>query len=61
MVFTLISKKHIISKGNAAGAGDQVGTVLYSRGVLNAAYMVEAARTAQAIHGVSDYNSRYDA
>jgi branched-chain amino acid transport system substrate-binding protein len=47
-------QEHIISKGNAAGAGDQVGTVLYSRGVLNAAYMIEAARTAQKIHGVSD-------
>ena len=47
-------KKHVLDAGKAAGAGDQVGTVLYSRGVLNAAYMVEAARTAQKIHGVSN-------
>jgi branched-chain amino acid transport system substrate-binding protein len=47
-------QKHIIDAGKAAGAGDQVGAVLYSRGVLNAAYLVEAIRTAQKIHGVSD-------
>ena len=47
-------QKHIIDAGKAAGAGDQVGAVLYSRCVLNAAYLVEAIRTAQKIHGVSD-------
>ena len=45
---------HVIDAGNAAGAGDQVGTILYSRGMLNAAYMVAAIRTAQKIHGVAD-------
>ena len=47
-------QKHVIDAGNAAGAGDQVGTILYSRGMLNAAYMVEAIRTAQKIHGAGD-------
>ena len=47
-------QKYVLDAGNAAGAGDQVGSVLYSRGVLNAAYLVESIRTAQKIHGVAD-------
>ena len=44
----------MIDAGNAAGAGDQVGTILYSRGMLNVSHLVEAIRTAQEIHGVAD-------
>jgi branched-chain amino acid transport system substrate-binding protein len=36
-------KKYVIDAGKAAGAGDQVGTVLYSRGMYAAMLAVEAA------------------
>ena len=42
---------HVVDKGLAAGAGDQIGTVLYNRGVYAAMLAAEAARTAQEIHG----------
>ncbi|SET68624.1 ABC transporter substrate-binding protein [Oceanicella actignis] len=45
-------KKYVIDAGKAAGAGDQVGTVLYNRGLYAAMLAAEAARTAQKIHGV---------
>jgi branched-chain amino acid transport system substrate-binding protein len=44
---------YVIDRGLAAGAGDQIGTVLYSRGVYAAMLAAEAARTAQEIHGVA--------
>ncbi len=44
---------HVVDKGLAAGAGDQIGTVLYNRGLYAAMLAAEAARTAQEIHGVS--------
>jgi branched-chain amino acid transport system substrate-binding protein len=44
-------KKYVYDAGKAAGAGDQTGTVLYNRGLYAAMLAVEAARTAQAIHG----------
>lgn len=47
-------KKYVVDAGNAAGAGDQVGTVLYNRGMYAAMLAVEAAKTAQAIHGIAD-------
>ena len=47
-------KKHVVDAGKAAGAGDQVGTVLYNRGIYAAMLVAEAARTAQEIHGVTD-------
>ncbi|MGI9394921.1 MAG: ABC transporter substrate-binding protein [Boseongicola sp.] len=47
-------RAHVIDKGLAAGAGDQVGTVLYNRGVYAAMLAAEAARKAQEIHGVAD-------
>lgn len=47
-------KKYVVDAGNAAGAGDQVGTVLYNRGMYAAMLAVEAAKTAQAIHGTAD-------
>ncbi|MFD1510353.1 ABC transporter substrate-binding protein [Lacimonas salitolerans] len=46
-------KEHVIDKGLAAGAGDQVGSVLYNRGLYAAMLAAEAAKTAQEIHGVS--------
>ncbi|MEM8752392.1 MAG: ABC transporter substrate-binding protein, partial [Pseudomonadota bacterium] len=45
---------HVVDKGLAAGAGDQIGTVLYNRGIYAAMLAVEAARTAQEIHGTAD-------
>ncbi|KKL77056.1 hypothetical protein LCGC14_2038710 [marine sediment metagenome] len=44
-------KANVHEKGLAAGAGDQVGSVLYNRGVYAAMLAVEAARLAQEIHG----------
>ena len=41
----------------AAGAGDQIGTVLYNRGMYAAVLAVEAARTAQEIHGTAAINA----
>ncbi|MGF1501027.1 MAG: ABC transporter substrate-binding protein [Paracoccaceae bacterium] len=46
-------KTHVYDKGLAAGAGDQMGTVLYNRGMQAAMLAVEAAKTAQEIHGVT--------
>jgi branched-chain amino acid transport system substrate-binding protein len=42
---------HVVDKGNAAGAGDQIGTVLYNRGLYAAMLAAEAVKTAQGIHG----------
>ncbi len=41
----------VYSKGLAAGSGDRKGRVLYNRGLINAVYVVEAVRTAQAKYG----------
>ncbi len=46
-------KKYVHDAGKAAGAGDQVGSVLYSRGMYAAMLAVEAARKAQEIHGTA--------
>ncbi len=46
-------QKYVVDAGKAAGAGDQVGTVLYNRGVYAAMLAAEAALTAQKIHGTS--------
>lgn len=43
--------QYVYSKGLAAGSGDRKGRVLYNRGLINAAYVVEAVRTAQAKFG----------
>lgn len=40
-------KKYVFDAGKAAGAGDQLGTVLYSRGMYAAMIISEAIRTAQ--------------
>ena len=47
-------KKYVFDAGKAAGAGDQSGTVLYNRGMYAAMLAVEAAKTAQEIHGTAD-------
>ena len=47
-------QKYVVDAGLAAGAGDQIGTVLYNRGVYAAMLAAEAARTAQEIHGTAD-------
>ena len=47
-------KTHVVDAGNAAGAGDQIGTVLYNRGLYAAMLAAEAVKTAQEIHGVAD-------
>jgi branched-chain amino acid transport system substrate-binding protein len=47
-------QKHVVDTGKAAGAGDQIGTVLYNRG-LYAAYLAHmAAEKSQEIAGKSD-------
>ncbi|QFT99889.1 hypothetical protein FIU85_21395 (plasmid) [Roseovarius sp. THAF8] len=46
-------KTFVYDKGLAAGNGDQMGTVLYNRGLYSAMLAVEAIKTAQEIHGVS--------
>ena len=47
-------QKYVIDTGKAAGAGDQVGNVLYNRGMYAAMLAAEAAKTAQEIHGTAD-------
>ena len=47
-------QKYVFDAGKAAGAGDQAGTVLYSRGLFAAMLAAEAARKAQEIHGTAD-------
>ncbi len=47
-------QQYVIDRGLAAGAGDQVGTVMYSRGLYAAMLAVEAAKVAQEIHGVAE-------
>ncbi len=47
-------QQYVVDTGNAAGAGDQIGTILYNRGLYAAMLAAEAARTAQEIHGVAD-------
>ena len=44
-------KTHVYDAGKASGAGDQVGSVLYSRGMYAAMVISEAIRKAQEIHG----------
>jgi len=40
-------QKYVVDAGKAAGAGDQVGTVLYNRGIYAAMLAAEAAKKAQ--------------
>lgn len=50
-------KKYVSDAGKAAGAGDQIGTVLYNRGVYAAFLAAEAAKAAQAANGTMDINA----
>ena len=47
-------QKYVVDAGKAAGAGDQVGSVLYNRGMYAAMLAAEAAKKAQEIHGTAD-------
>ena len=47
-------KKYVFDAGKAAGAGDQMGTVLYMRGLYSALMTTEAIRKAQEIHNTKD-------
>lgn len=47
-------QKYVAEAGKAAGAGDQLGTVLYNRGLYAAMLAAEAAKTAMEIHGTTD-------
>ena len=47
-------QKYVVDAGKAAGAGDQIGTVLYNRGLYAAMLAAEATKTAQEMHGVED-------
>ncbi|MFW8635974.1 ABC transporter substrate-binding protein [Cribrihabitans pelagius] len=47
-------QQHVVDAGKAAGAGDQLGTVQYNRGLYAAMLAAEAAKTAQEIHGTQD-------
>ena len=50
-------QKYVVDAGKAAGAGDQVGTVLYNRGMYAAMLAAEAIKTAQDMHGTAAINS----
>ncbi len=43
--------KYVYGKGNGAGPEEDVGQVLYNRGMLNAILIIEAVRTAQGKYG----------
>ncbi|WP_135506536.1 ABC transporter substrate-binding protein [Roseovarius aestuariivivens] len=48
---------HVVDAGKAAGAGDQIGTVLYNRGMYAAMLAAEAIKTAQEMHGTAAINA----
>ncbi|TMV93960.1 ABC transporter substrate-binding protein [Thioclava sp. BHET1] len=50
-------KKYVVDTGKASGAGDQIGTMLYSRGMYAAMIISEAIRKAQEMTGKSDVNA----
>ncbi|MFT4782515.1 MAG: branched-chain amino acid transport system substrate-binding protein, partial [Paracoccaceae bacterium] len=50
-------QKYVVDAGTAAGAGDQIGTVLYNRGIYAAMLAAEAVRTAQEMTGVAQINA----
>jgi branched-chain amino acid transport system substrate-binding protein len=47
-------QEYVVNAGKAAGAGDQVGSVLYNRGLYAAFLAAEAARDAQEANGTPD-------
>ncbi len=50
-------KKYVVDKGLAAGAGDQIGTVLYNRAFYAAMLAAEAVKKAQEIHGTAQIDA----
>jgi len=48
---------HVADAGKSAGAGDQMGTVLYNRGMYAAMLAAEAIKTAQEMHGTAKINA----
>ncbi|MEM9638724.1 MAG: ABC transporter permease, partial [Pseudomonadota bacterium] len=50
-------KKYVVEAGKAAGAGDQLGTVPYNRGLYAAMLAAEAVKVAQEMHGTDDITS----
>ncbi|MBN2905300.1 MAG: ABC transporter substrate-binding protein [Rhodobacteraceae bacterium] len=50
-------RKYVVDAGKAAGDGSNVGSVLYTRGMYAAMLAVEAAKTAQQIHGVGQIDA----
>ncbi len=50
-------RKHVVDARKAAGAGDQLGTVLYNRGMYAAILAAEAIKTAQEMHGTAAINA----
>ncbi|MCF3972624.1 ABC transporter substrate-binding protein [Paracoccus salsus] len=50
-------KTHVLDAGKASGAGDQVGTVLYSRGAYAALVIAEAIRKGQEVAGTSQISA----
>ena len=47
-------QKYVVDAGKAAGAGDQIGSVLYNRGFYAGFLTVEAVKLAQEMHGTAD-------
>ncbi len=47
-------QKYVVDAGKAAGTGENVGTVLYNRGMYQAWLMAETAKIAQADNGTAD-------
>ena len=50
-------KQYVVDTGKAAGAGDQLGTVPYNRGLYAAMLAAEAVKVAQEMHGTDDITS----
>ncbi len=47
-------QKYVVDAGKAAGAGDQLGSVQYNRGLYAAMLAAEAVKTAQEMHGTAE-------
>ncbi|WP_101068355.1 ABC transporter substrate-binding protein [Roseovarius salinarum] len=47
-------QEYVVETGKAAGAGDQIGSVLYNRGMYAAMLAAEAIKTAQEMHDTSN-------
>ncbi|MDW3181446.1 ABC transporter substrate-binding protein [Roseobacter sp.] len=50
-------RQYVVDTGKAAGAGDQLGTVPYNRGIYAAMLAAEAVKVAQKMHGTDDITS----